>query len=578
MATQVQIDPSSVFIASGGAKGITSQCVIKMAQQFKCKWILLGRSEILESEPIWAKNCFDKSELKKRIMDYFLAQGEKPKPIQIERKFKEISSTREINKTLHALKEEGIQAEYISVDVTDEKALQDKLSKTIERFGPIAGILHGAGNLADKLIEKKTERDFNTVYNPKIQGLENLLHYVNPKQLKYLVLFSSVAGYYGNAGQTDYASANEILTKSAHLFKRNNPNCNVVAINWGAWDSGMVSPELKKAFEMNNVAVIPVEGGTQMLVNELDSSHREIVQLRIGSPLPEPVTSIDNKLRSHRIHRHFSLQDNPFLLDHQIGGYPVLPATCGMSWIAHTSEQLYPGYKFFSISDFRILKGISFDSTLENDYVLELEEIAKNKVTGIDFVATISSKNSSGKIRYHFKAKSKLLPTLPKTPIYDSMDLREDGVIRGSRQSFYKNDGMSLFHGPSFQGIDKILNISPNRITARLRVDSIEDKKLGQFQVQIFHPVILDAEMHPAWVWLQNFHQSGGLPANIELFEQFSVPPVDEFIYVSVEIVSKTPSSLVSNMIAHDVEGRIYSRSRGAVATLIPLPMNFRKK
>ena len=575
MTPQVDIKPSSVFLASGGAKGITAQCVIRMAQDFQCKWILLGRSEITEPEPVWAHNCSDKSELKKRIMDYFLAQGDKPTPMKIEKKFKEIISTREIHQTLQTLEQAGVQAEYLSVDITDADTLREELAAATERLGPIAGILHGAGNLADKLIEKKTEQDFEAVYSPKVRGLENLLRHVDTKHLEYLILFSSVSGFYGNAGQTDYALANEILTKSAHFFKRNNPNCHAAAINWGAWDSGMVSPELKKVFEMNNVKVIPVEGGTEMLVNELDRSHPQTVQSIIGSPLPEPVTSLETELRTHRIHRHLSLEANPFLVDHAIGGYPVLPATCAMSWIAQSSEQLYPGYKFFSLADFRVLKGIVFDKNFETDYVIQLEEISKDNDSGIEFDATIYSINDRGKIRYHFKARSKLLPKLPDSPIYESIDLNEDGTFSELGQSFYKDDGLSLFHGPSFQGIDKILNISSDRVTARLSLLPVEEKRQGQFQVNTFNPYIRDAELHPIWVWSQFFHKSGALPAKTGLFEQYALPTFDEVYYVTIEIVSKTVSGLTSNIIAHDGKGKMYSGSYGSAATLLPLPLNF---
>jgi hypothetical protein len=38
------------------------------------------------------------------------------------------------------------------------------------------------------------------------------------------VLFSSIVGFFGNVGQSDYAIANEILNKSAHLIKRKYPS------------------------------------------------------------------------------------------------------------------------------------------------------------------------------------------------------------------------------------------------------------------------------------------------------------------------------------------------------------------
>ena len=44
MSIKAEIQPSSVFIVSGGAKGITAKCTINVAQKHPCKFILLGRS------------------------------------------------------------------------------------------------------------------------------------------------------------------------------------------------------------------------------------------------------------------------------------------------------------------------------------------------------------------------------------------------------------------------------------------------------------------------------------------------------------------------------------------------------
>ncbi|GIT03230.1 MAG: hypothetical protein CM1200mP28_04890 [Deltaproteobacteria bacterium] len=110
-------------------------------------------------------------------------------------------------------------------------------------------MIHGAGVLADKLIEKKTSADFDKVCSTKINGIDALLKCVNQKKLTHLLMFSSAAGFYGNAGQSDYAVANESLNRIALLFKKKYPKCHVTSFNWGPWEGGMVTPELKRLFE-----------------------------------------------------------------------------------------------------------------------------------------------------------------------------------------------------------------------------------------------------------------------------------------------------------------------------------------
>ena len=150
MKPAASIHPESVFIVSGGAKGITAKCVIELAKQYPCKFILLGRSELLESEPPFAKDCFDEAILKKRIMEDLVAMGEKPTPIQVKKIYNQIISDREIKQTLSTIKQTGGEAKYVSVDVTNNHELQQKITAVCESMGQITGIIHGAGNLADK--------------------------------------------------------------------------------------------------------------------------------------------------------------------------------------------------------------------------------------------------------------------------------------------------------------------------------------------------------------------------------------------------------------------------------------------
>jgi len=577
MVTQTSIRPSSVFVVSGGAKGITAECTIKLAQQQPCKFILLGRSELLETEPDFASNCWEESALKKRIMENILAQGEKPTPMSVQKVYNKITSSRDIKKTLAAIQQAGAQAEYISVDITDSTALQEKLTAAVKRVGAITGIIHGAGNLADKLIENKTEQDFEKVYAAKVQGLENLLFCVKPNQIQHLVLFSSVTGFYGNIGQTDYAIANEILNKSAHLIKQYNPQCHAVAINWGAWDSGMVSSELKKAFAERGIEIIPVEMGTQMLVNELHPTHHSTTQVVIGNPITPVPAPLDSELRSYRIRRRMILEENPFLSDHMIADSPVLPATCAVSWMINACEELYPGYKCFSFKDFKVLKGIIFNETLANEHILEIQEVSKTNSDSLELQTTILSKNPEGKTHYHFRTSIKLVREIPAAPIYEAMNLTEDNIITTTGKDFYQNGDSSLFHGPAFQQITRVLNINQEKITVECLWQEITSKQQGQYPVRWHNPYTTDLSTQSLWIWLSHFHQELCLPGQLTSSEQFSVTPCNEPFYVSCEINGKTESSATANFILHNRQGQIYTRILGAKAVILPMQLLKRK-
>jgi acyl transferase domain-containing protein len=562
------ISQNSIFLVSGGGRGITAQCAIEIARQHQCKFILLGRTSITEPEPAWANGYTDEAELKKQIMATLSLDGQKVTPIMVQTVFNTIASGREIRQTLATITTAGGAAEYLSVDVTNVSALRTELAPVVERWGVVTGIIHGAGNLADKRIEKKSEQDYEKVYAAKVQGLVNILACLDPAQLDRIILFSSVVGFYGNVGQADYAMANEILNKSAHLLQHLAPNCHSVAINWGPWDSGMVSPELKKAFAERNIFTIPVETGTQMLMQELAATHPRTTQVVIGSPLVYTPEVLPQGLNSYRIRRHLTLLENPFLLDHMIAERAVLPATCALTWMINACEQLYPGYQLGKCLNYKVLKGIIFDENVSSEYVLDLKEISKTETGEIEFEAKIWSQPQD-KIRYHFSSRL-LLQRGAVAPVrYRQVELTPDQVLPESTK-FYQSGQGSLFHGSNFQGVKTVLNITPDKLTMAVELPALSDKQQGQFQVKITNPYIADVQIHAHWIWSQYFYQQGCLPSEIERYEQFAPTPFNQTIYISAEVKSKTESALVLDVIAHDQDGMIYNRMIGAKGTLLP--------
>jgi NAD(P)-dependent dehydrogenase (short-subunit alcohol dehydrogenase family) len=565
MQLKTRINPSSVFVVSGGARGITAQCVLKLASQYPCKWILLGRSQLLEEEPDWTRDCFEESELKRRILQDFRDRGEKPTPIQVKQIYQKIIASREIQQNINKLKQFGAEVEYLGVDITDFATLEKKLIPVVERMGSISGIIHGAGNIADKWIQNKTERDFDNVYSPKVQGLENLLTLAPPSQLDYLVLFSSVAGFFGSAGQSDYALANEILNKSAHLVKQIHPNCHVVSINWGPWDSGMVNEELKKAFAQRNIEVIPIEVGTEMLLEEIFQQSERTAQVVIGSPLIPPPEALDDRLESYRIRRHLTLAGNPFLYDHAFGGNPVLPATCGANWLINSCLQLYPDYQFVSLEKFKVLKGIVFDGKQADDFLIDIREVLKNVEEGvIQFETRIWSEKEKGKLRFHYSGVVTLAQKALTPTIKNLLPPTANRLIDGS--SLYKSK--ILFHGPSFQGVEYVSEITPESLTMQCFLPQMSKQAQGQFPATVFNPYASDVGLQSTLIWLRHIHQISGLPLEIQQIVFYKPIPFGETFYTFTEIQSKTESNLVSNVIIYDLQGEVYLYLNGLKATL----------
>ena len=556
MSTSTKIHSNSVIVVSGGARGVTAQCVIELARQYYCRFILLGRSSISQGEPAWAVGLEDEAELKRQIMQVLLSQGQKPKPLVVQQQYRSIKAYREIMGTLKAIEKVGGRAEYISVDVTDGEALSRVIAQTSATLGPITGIIHGAGTLADKRIEHKTEQDFERVYNTKVTGFNNLLNSVEPKQLDFLILFSSFVGLYGNAGQADYALANEILNKSAHRLQQRYPNCRVIAIGWGPWDGGMVTAELKQHFAKLNMALIPPEFGAKVVASELIREQSNEPQLIVMSrPITLSTGSPYGDNYRHRVQRKISLAANPFVVDHVIGHQPVLPAMCGLGWIANLGEQRYPGYRFSEVQDFKVLKGIVFDESMASSYRLDLTENQSTKDT-ITLEAVVWSESPRKMPRYHYRSHLCLLKdpdTQPSGSLFVTTAVRSYSPTAVS--SLYQ-DG-TLFHQPVFQSIRGISELDERKLRCQCYLPRLDSWQQGQFQVQSFNPYTADAFFQGLLVWVRKQRGLASLPAQLKSLKQFKPLLFDQIFELSLEILTEDNSTVTANATACDDAGDV---------------------
>ena len=173
---------------------------------------------------------------------------------------------------------------YLAADLTAGRQAADLLHQIQVKHGPVTGLVYGAGVLADRRIEDLTPEQFDRVYSTKVDGLRHLLDLLGGHDLRGIVLFSSTTARLGRTGQLAYAVANEVLNKTAQVESRKRPNSRVVAINWGPWDGGMVTPALKKVFETEGVGVIPLDQGGQFAVAELIAGGTAVEVIALGKP------------------------------------------------------------------------------------------------------------------------------------------------------------------------------------------------------------------------------------------------------------------------------------------------------
>ena len=157
-----------------------------------------------------------KAELAARLRE----RGERPTPVLIDRELARFERLQAALAAVQAVEEAGGSAHYHSVDLTDPVAVAKVMAEVRDISGRIDVLLHAAGVEISHALPDKEPGEFDLVLGVKADGLFNVLHAAGDLPLGTVIAFSSVAGRFGNAGQTDYSAANDLLCKVLSSLRR----------------------------------------------------------------------------------------------------------------------------------------------------------------------------------------------------------------------------------------------------------------------------------------------------------------------------------------------------------------------
>jgi acyl transferase domain-containing protein/NAD(P)-dependent dehydrogenase (short-subunit alcohol dehydrogenase family)/NAD(P)H-dependent flavin oxidoreductase YrpB (nitropropane dioxygenase family) len=546
VAADLVVDPARelgltnlVVLATGGSRGITAEALRELACPGNVL-VLTGRSVFVEVESNDTSRLPDADALRKHHVALVRAGTLKLTPGDIQRRVQAVLDQREMRANVKDFRATGAVVEYCAVDVTDDAAVRKLIADITQRHGRVDGVVHGAGVIEDKRLADKHSDSWSRVVDTKVIGLLALQKHIDPATLKFFTVFSSVAGRYGNSGQSDYAAANELMNRLClQLQVRWGDHVAVNALCWGPWGAtrfgaGMVTAATEAKFAEKGVRLVSAQLGRRLFRQELgravgsavevvcgeapwESREAELGAIRPMVPAPQAptlgpllgngaATSLPTGERIVQVRldptRHL------YLPEHALDGKFVLPAAAALELMAEAAGALWPGWCVVEVREHRLLKGVDLDGYGRDLHVF-ISPPPYGSSEGFEVNASLRSDLGNGRSMAHYRCVIRLeqglrLAEPARRAIHDDQSL-----------TVAKAYGEWLFHGPRFQVIEHIEGLSPAGSGARVRsthpvqwMAQENSSPMGW----LFDPALLDAAAQMAWLWARAYRGESALP------------------------------------------------------------------
>jgi acyl transferase domain-containing protein/NADPH:quinone reductase-like Zn-dependent oxidoreductase len=153
----------------------------------------------------------------------------------------------------------GTEVTIASCDAAD----RDDLARVLESIPadrPLTAVIHAAGTLDDATVSSLTPERLASVLRSKADAAWNLHELTKDIDLSEFIMFSSVTGSLGSAGQGNYSAANSFLDALAYHRRRHGRPA--VSMAWGPWQgSGGMADRLGEITHahFNNSGLVPID-------------------------------------------------------------------------------------------------------------------------------------------------------------------------------------------------------------------------------------------------------------------------------------------------------------------------------
>ncbi|BBM84392.1 type I polyketide synthase [Candidatus Uabimicrobium amorphum] len=503
--------PQHVVVVSGGAKGITAECVIELAQKCAATFVLLGSSprEKVSLEP-------------------FAAFGDR----------------------IH----------YFSCDITDASQVNTVMKNVQTSIGEIEWIIHGAGiNIPRKAAEVSLQQAQHEIA-PKLLGLDNLLqHSAHTKQV---IAFTSVIGVTGLAGNAWYAFANESLRRKLAKWQANNPDRKSCAFAFSAWEEVGMAANLGTISHLDSqgIKAIPLKHGVDQFMKWISTNQKPdevIICSEMGknfTPLSLPETTpkkcfIDNIVNytpQINLSAQYTLdvQHDEYLNDHIFDGKKLFPTVFGLEAMAQGVEYLWQqNIAHIRFSDVKLTYPIVVNHKLN----IRIDIKRKNNKI---FNCCIRCEDSNYDV-VHFSATVIVNNGMKN----NFAQIPQQRYIEDAKKLY----GPILFQGTLFQQIEQVCDLSRQQCTAKIANGPHSDKWYCHHEnFTLGNPYQRDALLQMGQLIIT---PALGLPIAIDKID------IDlknsNRVYAQTQLRGQEQNNVMGDVVVSDATGNVVEELRG---------------
>ncbi|MCA9897220.1 MAG: SDR family NAD(P)-dependent oxidoreductase [Anaerolineales bacterium] len=529
------LNKESVFVVTGAAGGITSAIVADLAAASGGIFYLLDLVEApAPDDPHIAIFRRNKDALKTQLIEEAKAAGEKPTPVLIDKKLMAIERSEAALRAIEAVTAAGGLPIYHSVNLLDGGAVTAVVQEIREKYGKIDVLVHAGGIEISRGLDKKDAAQFNLVYDIKADGFFSLLRAAGEMSIGATVVFSSVAGRFGNNGQTDYSAANDLLCKLTSSFRTTRPGTKGIAIDWTAWGGiGMATRgSIPKIMEMAGIEMLPPEVGVPTVRRELVAGgfKGEILvggKLGILTEERHPTGGLDlekvnqndllmvGKVTAYQLYGGLQAEttlnpnEQPFLFDHAMDGTPLLPGVMGTETFAELASLVAPGYAVVAVENEDFHAPFKFYRMEPQTLILSATAVPSQKE-----ILVYTSLHSRRELKtgvqekLHFTATVRLAATALKAKKlkFKAPKAEEMSIVADDIYKIY-------FHGPAYQVLESV-QVAGNKAIGLL-AENLPANANPANAPELIAPRLVEFCFQTAGVWEIHTKQQMALPLAI---------------------------------------------------------------